>query len=62
MTDLPKLSRPARRALAHIGINSLEELTRLTEKEFLALHGIGPASLPVIRAALDAAGLDFRRE
>ena len=62
MTDLPKLSRPARSALAHIGINSLEELTRLTEKEFLALHGAGPASLPAIKAALGAAGLDFRRE
>jgi sulfite reductase beta subunit-like hemoprotein len=62
MTDLPKMSRPALRALAHVGVNSLEELTKLTEREFLALHGVGPASLPVIRAALAAAGLSFKAE
>ena len=62
MTDLPRMSRPARSALAHAGINSLEDLTRLTEREFLALHGVGPASLPAIRAALAAVGLAFRAE
>lgn len=62
MTELPKLSRPARSALSAIGIETLEALTRLSEREFLALHGVGPASLPTIRAALDAAGLNFRRE
>jgi DNA repair protein RadC len=62
MTDLPKMSRPARRALAHVGVNSLEELTKLPEREFLALHGVGPASLPAIRAALAAAGLSFKAE
>src|SRR5690554_7702999 len=31
VTDLPKLSRPAGSALAHVGINSLKDLTRLTE-------------------------------
>lgn len=61
MTPIPKISRPANSALAHAGILTLEDLSRLNEKEFLALHGVGPKSLPVIREALAAAGLAFRQ-
>ena len=61
MTPLPKISRPANSALAHAGIETLEDLAKLTEKEFLALHGVGPKSLPVIREAFRQAGLAFRQ-
>lgn len=54
------LSNPARRALEHSGITTLEILATYTEKEILALHGMGPASLPKLRAALEAAGLTFQ--
>lgn len=62
MTDLPKLSRPATRALHNEGITTLEALTGLTYAQFLALHGVGPGSLPPIEAAMKAAGLDFAQE
>lgn len=40
--DLPKLVSPARRALQNAGITTLEQLTEVTEKELLQLHGMGP--------------------
>jgi DNA-directed RNA polymerase alpha subunit len=58
---LKRLSAPARRALEHQGINSLEALSAFSEKEILKWHGLGPASLPVLRAALEEAGWSFRK-
>ncbi len=55
-----KLGAPAKRALANARISSLAILAQHTEAEILALHGIGPGSLPALRAALQAAGLKFR--
>ena len=58
--ELPvKLSAPARRALAGTGIVTLADLARHTEREVLALHGMGPASIPTLRQALAEAGLAF---
>lgn len=57
---LDRLSRPAGRALLNEGIDSFEKLAQLTEKEFLALHGIGPKALAPARACLAALGLAFR--
>ncbi|WP_082406984.1 RNA polymerase alpha subunit C-terminal domain-containing protein [Bacillus sp. JCM 19041] len=58
---LSKLSSPARNALMHEEITTLEELSRYTEKEILRLHGIGPASLPIFRESLAEKGLSFRK-
>ena len=57
---LSKLSSPARNALVHEGINTLQELSKFTEKDILKLHGIGPASLPIMRASLQEEGLSFK--
>lgn len=57
---LSKLSAPARNALLHEGIDTVEKLSKYTEKAILQLHGIGPASLPVMRASLEAEGLSFQ--
>lgn len=57
---LSDLSAPARRALVSRSIENAKELSRFTEKEVLALHGIGPSAIPKLRAALNAAGLSFR--
>ena len=54
------LSAPARRALENQGIKGLKDLAARSEKEILALHGMGPSSLPKLRKALKAAGLSFR--
>lgn len=57
---LALLSAPARRALENNGITSLKELSNLSEKEILKLHGMGPASLPKLRTALQEVGLSFK--
>ncbi len=54
------MSAPARRALKDLGIDSLKKLAKHTETDILAQHGLGPASLPLMRAALKAAGLSFK--
>ena len=58
---LYNLSSPARNALLFEGIDTIEKLSDHTQKEILALHGIGPASLPVLKQALENEGLEFRK-
>lgn len=60
MTALPKISGPANRALAEVGITTLEQVAQHTEAELLALHGFGPKGIRILREALAEAGLDFR--
>ncbi len=54
------LSSPARNALEHHGIHTIEELSKYSEKEILKLHGMGPASMPKLRNALEEKGLSFK--
>ncbi len=62
-SDLPdKLSNPARRALVAAGYVRLEQLTRISEAEILALHGVGPNALELLRRALHANGQSFGNE
>ena len=56
---LSLLVAPARRALQNAGITTSTELSKHSEQEILALHGIGPKSLPILKQALQEAGLDF---
>lgn len=57
---LSKLSSPARNALVHERIDTLQKLSKYTEKEILKIHGIGPASLPIMRTSLEEEGLSFK--
>lgn len=57
---LSKLSAPDLRALEHNEIRTLEQLSAFSEKELLKFHGIGPASLPPLREALQEKGLSFK--
>lgn len=59
---LSSFSAPARRALEHAGIRDVRALAKQTKKAVLALHGIGPASLPTMERELARAGLTFRSE
>jgi hypothetical protein len=59
---LSLLSAPARRALEHADITSLQKLSQKTEREILALHGIGPGSMPTLMKALKAEGLSFLKD
>lgn len=58
---LSLLSGPARRALEHAGIKTLDQLATQTEAEILKLHGMGPASMPKLLKALESNGLSFRK-
>ena len=60
--DLPKLGAPALRALLNANILNLKDLSKHTEADILGLHGMGPASLPVLRKALNAQGLSFKSQ
>ncbi|GAB3878466.1 helix-hairpin-helix domain-containing protein [Microbispora bryophytorum] len=60
MTDLPKIGAPATRALASAGYTDLENLAQATEAELLALHGMGPKAMSMLRRALEEHGLSFR--
>lgn len=50
-SDLPKISAPATRALASIGITKMEQLKTKTEKELLELHGFGPKAIRILKEA-----------
>jgi DNA-directed RNA polymerase alpha subunit len=57
---LSRLSAPAQRALTNAGIKTLKQLAKYTEKEILALHGIGPSAIPKLKEELKNIGLTFR--
>jgi hypothetical protein len=60
-SDLPKLAAPAMRALAANGLTNLAKLSRCTEADVAALHGMGPNAMKSIRTSLKAQGLGFAR-
>jgi hypothetical protein len=60
MTDLPKVSKPAERALAAAGYTRLEQLAEVREQELGGLHGVGPTVITRLRAALRDHGMQFR--
>lgn len=55
------LSNPARNALLHHGIDTIQKLSEFSEKEILKIHGIGKASLPTFRKSLEENGLTFKQ-
>lgn len=60
-SDLPKkLSAPALRALLNEKIYNLTLLSNYTEKEILSLHGMGKASIPLLKEALQKQNLTFK--
>jgi uncharacterized protein YdhG (YjbR/CyaY superfamily) len=56
-----KISAPALRALAHVKINTLKDLSKWTEKELLQLHGIGPSTIPTLKEVLRTKKLSFKK-
>ncbi|XYH93050.1 DNA-binding protein [Sorangium sp. So ce1128] len=62
-STLPKgIGKPATRALASVGISRLDQVARLTEAQLLALHGVGPKAVGVLKAALEAQGKSLARD
>ena len=58
---LSLLPAPARRALENKRITTLRQLSKFSEEEILNLHGMGPASIPKLRRALQGERLSFRK-
>ena len=58
---LSVLAAPARRALENAGITTIQQLATYTEKEILALHGMGKSSIPRLKEVLQQAGLEFKK-
>jgi DNA-directed RNA polymerase alpha subunit len=56
---LKRLAKPAQRAIQGAGITTLEELASRTEKEIVALHGIGKNALQTIKTTLKENGLSL---
>lgn len=60
--ELPKISKPAQRALDSINVKTLEDVARYSEAELLELHGFGPKGIRILREAMDEHGLKFKNE
>ena len=58
---MAELAAPARRALEGAGLTTLSKLSRKSEAQLHALHGMGPNAIGRLRAALDKEGLAFRQ-
>lgn len=56
------IAKPALRALASVGISRLDQVTRLTESQLLALHGMGPKAIGIIKVALSTQGKSLAKE
>lgn len=54
------IGKPATRALVAAGYTRLEQIASLNEAELLALHGVGPKAVRLLRDALTQAGLALR--
>jgi hypothetical protein len=52
MTELPKIGKPATGALAAMDITTLEAAAKLGERKLLAMHGIGPRAVRILKEAL----------
>ncbi|MBD8063008.1 helix-hairpin-helix domain-containing protein [Oceanitalea stevensii] len=57
--DLPSIGRPATNALREHGVTSLDQVAAMSERELLALHGVGPRAVRLLREALAAQGRDL---
>lgn len=60
--DLPKTSAPALRAMEGEGIRTLAQLAKWTEGDLLALHGMGPKAVGILKAELKKRGLGFKKD
>ncbi len=57
--DFPFIGQVAKRELAAAGYTDLRQLTRVTERELLAMHGVGPKAIRILKEALKEKGLSF---
>lgn len=56
----PGIGAPALRALTAAGLTSLDLLVTMRESELLAMHGLGPKAVRILRDAMHLRGLSFK--
>ena len=54
------LAAPARRALVNAKLLKLSDLKRISEKDFLALHGMGPSATKVVKREMKLNKMTFK--
>lgn len=60
-SDLPRaIGRPATQALAVAGLTTLDQVATRSEADLLALHGVGPKAVRILREALQQRGRSLR--
>ena len=60
--DLPPIGRPANSALLAAGITTLAQVVAHSQRDLLALHGVGPKAVRILAAALAERDLAFADE
>ncbi|MEN3345037.1 MAG: hypothetical protein V7635_1613 [Arthrobacter sp.] len=59
-TPLPAgIAAPARRALAHAGVETLEQVVGLGRRRLAGMHGMGSRTLAQLQDAMDEHGLEL---
>jgi predicted flap endonuclease-1-like 5' DNA nuclease len=59
-TEFPTgIGKTARRVLALDGYTRYDQLTTVTAKELLKIHGVGPKAIRILGEELEAKGLSF---
>jgi uncharacterized protein YdhG (YjbR/CyaY superfamily) len=58
-TPLPRIGAPATRALAHMGVTTLEDVSGHRADELLERHGVGPTAIRLLEEAMAEHGLAF---
>ena len=56
------LGKVASRQLTQHGITTYEQLTALSPKDLLAIHGVGPKAIRILRDELNTRGLSFHED
>lgn len=54
------LAAPARRALINAKLIKISDLKKITENHLMALHGMGPSSLPIIKREMKKLKIQFK--
>ena len=59
-TPIPHgIGAPARRAMAHAGLETLEQVVHFGKRELSKLHGMGVKTMAQLEDAMDEHGLEF---
>jgi hypothetical protein len=59
-TPIPQgIGAPARRSMAHAGLETLEQVVQFGQRELSKLHGMGVRTMAQLQDAMDEHGLEF---